>query len=302
MKTTKILIAICLLISVLTGCQTTAKKTDDVSKALNLEGTITTIEKNDVTIHSYVSPESGYMVTTHIIETVDNLVVIDAQFLRAHAQEVLTYIEHLNKPVDRIIITHAHPDHWFGLEYFPGIPVYALEEVQTQIEQSGDFFISYNKGVYGELVTETKIVPQHIINEKTTIINGVQYEFEKVADAEAGIQLLIKLPQLQTLICQDLVFNNAHFFLGQNALPQWLTVNNYLKGLKGYQTVLAGHGEPTDTTIFKTMETYLVDASKILKTVDNGKDLKQALVEKYPDYRAPILLDISGALLFQTSN
>jgi glyoxylase-like metal-dependent hydrolase (beta-lactamase superfamily II) len=32
-------------------------------------------------------------------------------------------------PIDRVIVTHRHPDRWFGCEYFRDVPVYALAEV-----------------------------------------------------------------------------------------------------------------------------------------------------------------------------
>jgi hypothetical protein len=37
--------------------------------------------------------------------------------------------------------------------------------------------------------------------------------FEKVVDGEADVQLLIKLPELKTLVAQNLVFNNMHHFI-----------------------------------------------------------------------------------------
>src|SRR5258708_4009402 len=48
--------------------------------------------------------------TTHIIETAEGLVVIDAQQFVSGAQEAIAYVRSLNKPVRRLISNQRHPD------------------------------------------------------------------------------------------------------------------------------------------------------------------------------------------------
>lgn len=262
-------------------------------------GTIKILKNNDVTIHSYMCPEDGAMVTTQIIETKNKLVVIDAQFLRPYAKEVLDYIHLLKKPVARVIVSHSHPDHWFGLEYFKGMPIYSLKETKDEIEQLGDIIIQSKKPVLGELVTSTKTVPQKIIVEGSETIDGLKYEFEKVVNAEAGVQLLIKLPELNTLIAQDLVYNDVHLFIGQNAFDGWLNALKSLQGQKQYTTILSGHGEPTDPSIYGSVVTYVEDAKEAFGSAKDGNDLKNKLLAKHPLMKAPVLLDISNSFLYK---
>jgi hypothetical protein len=64
-------------------------------------GTITLTRRNEVPIHTYTSPEAGWLVNTHIIELPTQLLVVDAQYTLTFASEVVRYAETLEKPITR---------------------------------------------------------------------------------------------------------------------------------------------------------------------------------------------------------
>ena len=76
-----------------------------------MRGTITVIDKGPVRIHSYLSPDDSLGVTTQLMETPSRVIAVDGQFALASADEVVDYVKGLGKPIDRLIISHAHPDH-----------------------------------------------------------------------------------------------------------------------------------------------------------------------------------------------
>ncbi|MBI4650363.1 MBL fold metallo-hydrolase, partial [Candidatus Desantisbacteria bacterium] len=61
-----------------------------------------------------MSPLKGQLVCSHIIESENKLVIIDTLLLRPYAERLRKYADSLNKPIERVIITHFHPDHWLG--------------------------------------------------------------------------------------------------------------------------------------------------------------------------------------------
>lgn len=260
---------------------------------------ITKVTKSDVTIHTYTSPEKTGMNSTHIIETKNKLVLVDAQFFRPFAKNFRKYADKIGKPINRIIISHAHPDHWFGLEFFKDIPIYSLFETQKTIKKVGHFMIAGKKKQMGDKVADEKVVPTNIITEGEEIIDGVKFVYQKVIDAEAGVQLLIKLPAQKTLIAQDLIFTNTHLFIGQNAFDGWNKVITEMENMKAYNYILAGHGIPTDNSIYAKMRSYINDSKEIMKTAKNGKELKSKLVKKYPNRKEAFMLDISSKYLFK---
>jgi glyoxylase-like metal-dependent hydrolase (beta-lactamase superfamily II) len=79
-------------------------------------GAILVRQFGPVKIHSYLSPADGFQVNTQMIEGPTAVVIFDGQLLLLYADEVASYVQTLGKPVDRIILLHAHTGHWSGLE------------------------------------------------------------------------------------------------------------------------------------------------------------------------------------------
>jgi glyoxylase-like metal-dependent hydrolase (beta-lactamase superfamily II) len=73
-----------------------------------------------------------------MIEGPTAVVIFDGQLLLPYASEVASYVQTLGKPVDRIILSHAHTDHWSGLqvltERFSDARVFALDGVADQVQ------------------------------------------------------------------------------------------------------------------------------------------------------------------------
>ena len=76
-----------------------------------------------------------------MIEGPNAVVIFDGQLLLPYADEVASYVQTLGKPVDRIILSHAHTDHWGGLqvltERFPDARVFALDGIADQVRARG---------------------------------------------------------------------------------------------------------------------------------------------------------------------
>jgi glyoxylase-like metal-dependent hydrolase (beta-lactamase superfamily II) len=101
-----------------------------------MNGTITIIDKGDVRVHSYMAPDSSINVTTQLIETPARVIAVDAQLNIADADEVVAYAAGIDKPLDRLIITHEHPDHFQGASRFK-VPIHALPIVRDQMAARG---------------------------------------------------------------------------------------------------------------------------------------------------------------------
>src|ERR1700688_1197597 len=117
-------------------------------------GAILVSQFGPVKIHSYLSPADGLQVNTQMIEGPNAVVIFDSQLLLPYAGEVASYVQTLGKPVDRIILSHAHTDHWSGLELLTervsDARVFALDGIADHLHARGQTRLDSCRPIYGD--------------------------------------------------------------------------------------------------------------------------------------------------------
>lgn len=265
-----------------------------------VNGSMSVTEFKDSKIHSYVSPNLTGCVTTHIIETPERLVIVDGQRSVIFGQEIRDYAEKLGKPIDRMIISHLHPDHWFGSYQFQDVPIHSLKSTQAEIDQLGEYFIEISKPSLGDHVPVEKVVPDTLIADGSShTIDGVTLEYKHVTDAESDNMLTIYMPEEKVLIAQDLLYNNCHLFCGHGNFQGWQSSLKEMRNDTSYDLVLPGHGENTGSRqAIDDALVYLEFVESAYSKVNTGDELKAAIMERYPSYLASSLVDIQNLFLF----
>jgi glyoxylase-like metal-dependent hydrolase (beta-lactamase superfamily II) len=255
-----------------------------------MQGMITAIDKGPVRIHSYQAPEDGLAVTTQLIETPSRIIAVDGQFALACADEVVDYAGGLGKPIDRLIISHAHPDHYQGAARF-GAPVHALPETIAGIIAQGD-----KTDPSGTPAPVAGITPTVEISPGTEVIDGIPFVFEHVTGGEVHDTIVVKLPQQGVLVAQDVVYNHTHLWFLDKDFDGWQANVDRYAAQEEYDTILAGHGAPTDVGVWAELGSYL-DAGRELFG-DDGEAYKEAITQRFPTYRGAVLIDIANGYLF----
>ncbi len=271
------------------------------------QGVVTVKEIGTTNIHSYTSPQDGLFVNTHIIEDADSLVVIDGQFFLDYAREVADYIDELGKPVERFVLSHIHPDHWFGFEIlkprFPHVPVYALQSVIDYIRENGEAIVTGRQGVFGDKIASTVTVPDQALREGRQEIVGLTWEVEEVREAESLAQAVIRFPELETIAVFDLVFPNLyHLFTVAPYFEHWAQAIRGIRQEQGYKRLLVGHGETTDPSTIDGNVAYLEEAQRIHGDSQSNEEFATKLKERFPERQEPGWIDFSALLLYGIVN
>src|SRR6202049_2035008 len=198
-------------------------------------GAILVSQVGPVKIHSYLSPVDGFHVNTQMIEGPTAVVIFDGQLLLPYADEVASYVQTLGKPVERIILSHAHTDHWSGLqvltERFPDARVFALDGTAPHPHARGQARLDSFRPIYGDRIATKVTVPTEMIAEGVQRIDGITYDFKRFVDAESDLQLAALLPEQKMLMAFDLVFSpNEHVFTVVDHFDHWMIVLEQLKG------------------------------------------------------------------------
>jgi hypothetical protein len=256
-----------------------------------------------VKIHSYLSPADGLQVNTQMIEGPTAVVIFDGQLLLPYADEVASYAQTLGKPVDRIILSHAHTDHWSGLqvltERFPDARVFALDGVADQVRVRGPARLDSLRRIYGDKVATKVTVPTETITEGLQRIDGVTYDFKRFVDAESDLQLAALLPEQKVLMAFDLVFSpDEHAFTVVDHFDHWMIILESLKTLQGYDTITIGHDTPVHRSAIDSTITYVKRAKEIHAASANAKTYSDSLKAAFPDLQQAGFVDLSASYLY----
>jgi len=266
-------------------------------------GAILVSQFGPVKIHSYLSPANGLQVNTQMIEGPTAVVIFDGQLLLPYADEVASYVQTLGKPVDRIILSHAHTDHWGGLqvltERFPDARVFALDGVADQVRARGPARLDRLRRIYGDKAATKVTVPTEIITEGLQRIDGITYDFKRFVDAESDLQLAALLPEQNVLMAFDLVFSpNEHAFTVVDHFDHWIIILETLKELQGYDTITIGHDTPVHRSAIDSTISYVKRAKEIHAASTDAKTYSESLKAAFPDRQHADWVEFSAGLLY----
>lgn len=265
------------------------------------------VDLGGVTIHCVQSPESGEMVNAQLIETPNKLLLIDTLQLVPHAEELKQYILSIGKPLDRILITHHHPDHWLGAASFSEYPIFAFPEVIGTLGYLADYLLGYHRSLHPDqpdVIPAEKVLPTESIEEGPFEFDGVLLNLMKVYDTECPINMVIELPKHSALLAQDLIYNKAFPYFGERTTAGEYAFDSWIKALetfgeKKYTHIFPGHGDPTDASIIPVMIEYLKFAKDRVHEGLRAEQLIDSIKSQYPDYGLELTLHMSNYMLFE---
>jgi glyoxylase-like metal-dependent hydrolase (beta-lactamase superfamily II) len=259
---------------------------------------IVTRRPGDVRVHTFVSASTGTNIAnaTHIIESRHQLVLVDGQFLAPYARQFRRYADGLGKPIERLYLSHRHPDHWFGIgTAFADVTVHALPETIAFVEQHGEDSRS-DHWKLGSFAPDRVVVPQAVVKPGEEIIDGVTYVLDEVTDTEIDFHLTVRLPEAGVFVAQDLLYSGNHLYVTQH-IEHWIDVLGEL--LRGDEELfLAGHGLPADKNEVARNVEYLWAARQAVSDGLTGDAFRDFLLWRYPERRCPGIFDIYLPRLF----
>ncbi|MGZ9722010.1 MBL fold metallo-hydrolase [Rhizobium miluonense] len=252
----------------------------------------------DVRIHTFISSfaHDNIANATHIIESKNKLVLVDGQFLVPYAKQFRAYADSLGKPIDRVYLSHRHPDHWFGLAAaFSDVAIYALPETISFLRSHGEDSLN-DHWKMGDLAPNNIIIPEKSVSPGEEIIDGVKYAFKKITDTEIDFLLAIGLPDLRIYIVQDLIYSGTHLYLTKY-MNNWIRILEDML-VSDYEFFMPGHGFPADKSEVARNIEYL---SAGMQAVGDGlanDAFKDFMLQRYPERKCPGIFDIYVPRLF----
>lgn len=247
---------------------------------------------NALSTKVFFSDEKGFEVASVIVIGKTNAVLIDAQWTLSNAHRVIAEITETGKHLETIYVTHAHPDHYFGLgviaEAFPSARVTALASVARTINRQFFGKLDHWEKVIGPTNVCRKTVNIESLSQNYIELEGQRIEIIPEVMGDMKYNSAIWIPSIKTLYGSDILFNQAHPFtceLTAEERQQWIRDIERLEKI-GAEVIIPGHqkpGVPFDSSSCSFTQDYLVATEEELaKTKDEGC-FYYAMVRHFPD-------------------
>jgi len=248
--------------------------------------------RNSLATKVLFSDESGFEVASVIVTGKTNAVLIDAQWTLSNAHRVIAEILETGKYLKTIYITHAHPDHYFGLgtiaEVFPEARVVALPSVARVINKQFFGKIEHWKKVIGVINVARKTAKIESLAENYFELEGERIEIIPEVMGDMKYNTVVWIPSIRTLVGSDVLFNQAHPFtceLTAEERQQWIRDIERLEKLDAEVTI-PGHqkpGMPFDSSSFDFTKDYLVATEEELARTKDVASFYYAMVKHFPE-------------------
>lgn len=248
---------------------------------------------------------SVFPVSSEIISGSSEVVLIDAQFQKNDAQQLVDKIKKLNKKLTTIYISHSDPDYYFGLDTltnaFPEAKVVATANTVEAIKATKDGKLAYWGGVLKDEAPTHVIVPEVIKGDSFTV-DGERLEI-KGLDGASPDRTYVWVPSLKAAVGGVIVSDNIHVWVAdtqtEESRKNWLQTLEDIKALNP-ATVVPGHftgASKLDVTTVSFTQKYLQDFESAYKTSKNSDELIQKIAAKYPQLDDKSSLELSAKVI-----
>ncbi len=253
----------------------------------------------------------GFMSNAGFVVTKDSVVVFDTLASPSLAAELIKQIRAItDHPIKRVIISHYHADHFYGLQAFKAIGAESWAQqrgqeylrdanAQNRLEQRRqELFPWVNE------TTRTLPADRWLVGDTRFEMGGVHFELRYVGPAHSPEDLAMFVKEDGVLYSGDLVFKGRVPYVGAADSRAWLKSLASLLDLKP-KVMVPGHGAAsTDpiTDIAFTRDYLLYLRRSMGQAVENLEPFEEAYAKTSwkPFDRLPAFQDANRANAYNT--
>ena len=210
----------------------------------------------------------GYMSNAGFVITPAGVVVFDSLGTVPLAEALIAQIRKLTSvPIKRVIVSHYHADHVYGLQAFKAIGAeiwaheggkeyFASDELERRLAQRREELFPW-------VDETTKVLPpdRWLNRDEDFELGGIKFAIRFVGPAHSPEDLALFIPQDNMLFAGDLVFKGRVPYVGAADSKSWLASLDKLLAFKA-KVMVPGHGGVShnakkDLTLTRDYLTYL---------------------------------------------
>ncbi|MFD8706269.1 MBL fold metallo-hydrolase [Kitasatospora sp. NPDC059648] len=253
----------------------------------------------------FTGPESAFFTTSTLILGERTAILVDAQLTRSAGRELAEWVAGKGRRLLAVVITHQHPDHYFGAEevlrLFPDAQLLAAPAVVEGIRRTVAAKVAQWKPVYGDDIPDRPLVPAPLLPQPLMLDRQV-IPVLLLGQADCGESTVVHVPGIRTVIAGDFVCNGTHLWTADTTPAQRTTWGHNLDRIAdlGVDRVIAGHRAPEQgddaARVLAFTAEYLKDFDRLLaEHPDDPEALISAMNERYGELTLPSFLQLGAA-------
>ncbi|MGW2540117.1 MBL fold metallo-hydrolase [Kitasatospora sp. NPDC001574] len=253
----------------------------------------------------FTGPESAFFATSTLILGERTAILVDAQLTRSAGRELAEWVAGKGRRLLAIVVTHHHPDHYFGAEevlrLFPEAQLLAAPPVVDGILRTAAAKVAQWKPVFGDDIPDHPLVPAPLLPQPLMLDRQV-IPVLLLGQGDCDGSTVVHVPSIRTVIAGDFVYNGTHVWTADTTPEQrtaWTRNLGRIADL-GVERVIAGHRAPEQgdeaARVLAFTGEYLQDFDRLLaEHPDDPEALAAAVNERYGELTLPAVLELSAA-------
>ncbi|PRA63958.1 MBL fold metallo-hydrolase [Pseudomonas sp. MYb187] len=243
-----------------------------------------------------------FPVSSVIVSGKHDAILVDAQFGKAQAEQVLARLQASGKQLTTIYVSHGDPDYYFGLQTltdaYPQARVVSSAATVAHIKQTMNAKLAYWGPQMGA-DKPTRLVVPDVMDGNRLALEGQQLEVIGL-DGPQPDRSFVWIPSIKAVVGGVVVAQNLHVWMADTQTVQshkdWLATLARIEQLKP-QVVVPGHylgqpGESLEAVHFTA--SYIRAFDQESAKAGNAAELIAAMKKRYPDLGEASSLELSA--------
>lgn len=228
-------------------------------------------EFGDYEIHRFVSGMDKWNVNSFWLETDETIVLIEGQFHKSDAKLLAAMIKTTGKPVAGAIITHAHPDHYAGIntlkDELGDFPVIITQKTQETFDAEQKRFLPSIARRFGDLVDDRLVIADRIIENSGEIeLGGIKFIVDEVGVGEGESGTLLYQPDQNILFTGDVTMHHSHLIITDGRTKEIIDQLQHIQTTyPDIGLLYSSHGDPANLSHINTLINYAKDIELVAK-------------------------------------
>ena len=260
---------------------------------------------NQPTVHRFPTKHEGAFVNAYAVETDSGIVAVDALLTVSESKAMRDWVERTGKPLQAVLLTHSHPDHYAGLAQLVAgddVAIIAPQGVIDTIVRDDPTKDTIIGPMFGDEWPTERIFPNTPVDDGESVtFDGVAFTVIDLGPSESPHDSpWILGDDAKTVFLGDQIYDHKHCFVADGYHEQWLpNIETLRDRFPGDAVFHIGHGGPVGADMWDWQRGYIETFLEAVRGADwsepeNAKAAVVARMKAYePSDELQVLMELS---------